>query len=126
MSHEWFKWYPAIYKADTAHLTAEQDGIYRRLIDYYMETRQPILNNDIAIARAAGIGIDAWAMAAAMIRPFFKEGKDGYLHHSFCDAQLRQQDSKAKNQSEKGKKGAKKLFISAIPCVRPLPDGRRG
>ena len=43
---DWFPWYPERYKNKTLHLTVEQGGIYRRLIDHYMETRQPLPDND--------------------------------------------------------------------------------
>ena len=107
---EWYPWYPAIYKADTIHLTAEQDGIYRRLIDHYMETRQPLPNNDAALARIAGITLDSWAIAAAIILPFFTPTKNGKLHLKRCDAELERQDGRNRLQSEKGKSGAKKRW----------------
>lgn len=61
---EWFKWYPAIYVADTVHLSAEQDRIYRRLIDRYMRTRQPLPDNDNALARIAEVSLDSWCHAS--------------------------------------------------------------
>ena len=70
MAHEWFPWYPALYRADTMHLTAEQDGVYRRLIDHYMETRQPLPDSDVALARIAGITGEVWAVLAGTIRCF--------------------------------------------------------
>ncbi len=110
MSYEWFPWYPALFRADTMHLTAEQDGIYRRLIDHYMETRQPLPDSDTALARIAGVSVDSWAMAAAMVRPFFKASAQGFLHHKKCDNVLAVQDGRNKKQSEKGKKGAEKRW----------------
>jgi uncharacterized protein YdaU (DUF1376 family) len=106
MTIEWYPWYPALFRADTMHLSAEQDGIYRRLIDHYMETRQPLPDNDSALSRIAGVNSDAWAIAAAIVRPFFKPTKDGKLHHRRCDAELDRQDGRNRSQSEKGKKGA--------------------
>lgn len=107
---DWFPWYPALYRADTMHLTAEQDGIYRRLIDHYMETRQPLPDNDMALARIAGVSVDAWAIAAAIIRPFFNASKSGLLHHKRCDTELCRQDGRNRIQSEKGKIGANKRW----------------
>lgn len=107
---EWYPWYPALYRADTIHLTAEQDGIYRRLIDHYMETRQPLPNNDAALARIAGITIDSWTIAAVILLPFFLPSKNGKLHLKRCDAELERQDGRNRLQSEKGKSGAKKRW----------------
>lgn len=110
MSFEWYPWYPSLHKSDTMHLTAEQDGIYRRLLDHYMETRHPLPDNDFALSRIAGVDSNAWAIAAAILRPYFRHGKDGHLHHKRCDAILQEQDGRNKKQSEKGKKGALKRW----------------
>ena len=120
------------------HLTAEQDGIYRRLIDHYMETRQPIPDNDSAIARITGISLDSWTIAAATIRPFFTPSKSGKLHHKRCDAELQRQDGRCVMQSEKGKLGAKKRWKKIKekqidnssgydhPIATPMPNYARG
>lgn len=120
---DWFPWYPSIYKSKTMQLTAEQDGIYRRLIDYYMETRHPLPDNDAALARIAGVGADAWAMASAIVRPFFNHAKNGYLYHDFCDRILQEQDSRSKKQSEKGKNGAKKRWEKPIENYEENSNG---
>lgn len=109
MAHEWFPWYPALYRANTMHLTPEQDGIYRRLIDFYMETRQPLLDNDMAMARAAGITIELWQSNSEIIRAFFKP-VNGKLTHTTCNGILKDQDGRSKIHSEKGKIGAKKRW----------------
>jgi uncharacterized protein YdaU (DUF1376 family) len=103
---DWFCWYPELYKADTMHLTAEQDGIYRRLIDHYMETRRQILAADTALSRAAGIDMETWLKNAAIIRPFFSLTEDGFLRHKRCEIELDRQDARSRNRSESGKKGA--------------------
>jgi uncharacterized protein YdaU (DUF1376 family) len=134
MDCEWFRWYPALYKADTMHLTAEQDGIYRRLIDHYMETRQPLPDSDAAIARIAGVSLDAWAMAAAIVRPFFTPDGKGGLRQKRCDVELDRQDASARTQSEKGKAGAAKRWGNqkansnghAPAIAGPMPNDSRG
>ncbi len=57
---DWYPWHYRRYKEKTLHLTAEQDGIYRRLTDCYMETRKPLPDNDLALARIAGVDIDCF------------------------------------------------------------------
>jgi uncharacterized protein YdaU (DUF1376 family) len=110
MSHEWYKWYPALYRADTMHLTAEQDGIYRRLIDHYIETRQPLPDNDHALARISGVSLDSWIMAAAIVRPFFQPCPEQRLRHKRCDMILAEQEAASNKQKEKGKAGAEKRW----------------
>jgi uncharacterized protein YdaU (DUF1376 family) len=110
MKVEWYPWYPELYYSDTRHLTAEQDGIYRRLIDEYMKTRQPLPNNEIALAGIARISLDSWRIASAIITPFFKEDTKGFLQHDRCNKELSEQDKRAKTMSELGKNGAKKRW----------------
>lgn len=109
-SVEWYPWYPKLYRADTMHLSAEQDGIYRRLIDHYMETRQPLPNNDSALSRIAGINLDGNSHSLAIAKAFFAIGKDGRLYHKRCDVELAHQNGKIRSHSERGKKGAKKRW----------------
>lgn len=107
---DWYPWYFELYKADTMHLDPYQDGCYRRLIDHYMGTRQPLPDNDHALARIVGDSHANWvAMASAIVRPFFK-AKNGLLYHKKCDEILNNQDKKAKRLSESGKKGAEKRW----------------
>lgn len=114
MSKEyWFPWTPARFRGDTMHLSAEQDGIYRRLIDHYMETGLPLPDNDAALARIAGISGDSWAMAAAILRPFFRQA-EGKLFLKRCDEILEDQTARSRKNAEKGKAGASKRWKPAI------------
>jgi uncharacterized protein YdaU (DUF1376 family) len=123
MSKEyWFPWSPARFRADTMHLTAEQDGIYRRLIDHYMETGLPLPDNDAALARIAGISSDSWVMAAAMLRPFFKAA-DGKLFLKRCDETLADQTARSRKNAEKGKAGASKRWKSSVDIPEENSSG---
>ena len=136
---DWYPWFFQIYKADTMHLDPYQDGCYRRLIDHYMETRQPLPDNDYALARIVGDSHPNWvAMASAMVRPFFK-ARGGLLFHTKCDEILNHQDIKTNKLSESGKKGAKKRWSKinhidshpiaypiAYPMGYPIAEERRG
>lgn len=102
----WFKWYPAKYKADTMHLTAEQDGIYRRLIDHYMETSQPLPDNLVALSRIAGISGDELESNWPVLAVFFRtEGSK--LHLKVCDELVRERAEKSEKFREFGKLGGR-------------------
>jgi len=122
---DWYPWFFQLYKADTMHLDPYQDGCYRRLIDHYMETRQPLPDNDYALARIVGDSHPNWvAMASAIVRPFFIS-KNGLLYHKKCDEVLADQDRRTRNLSESGKAGAKKRWnnnkdIDSPPIATPL------
>lgn len=86
MTDYWFPWYPALYRLKTLHLTAEQDGIYRRLIDHYMESAQPLPDNISSISRIAGVQSDSDAIRIVLAY-FTHESGVGYRHHT-CDSVL--------------------------------------
>lgn len=106
---DWYPWYFKTYKSNTRHLTAEQDGIYRRLLDEYMETREPLPDDDVALSRIAGVNEIKWLDASSIVRAFFKH-KNGLLFHDFCDNQLDIQDKKSKRRSLIAEKAAKKRW----------------
>lgn len=106
----WYPLYPTRFRRKTMHLTTEQRGAYRDLMDYYMETGEPLPDNDAALARICGLNSDSWAIAAAIVRPFFFTGKDGLLHHKTCDRILSDQDERRKVNQKKGKLGAETRY----------------
>jgi uncharacterized protein YdaU (DUF1376 family) len=103
---DWYPWYYEEYEADALHLTAVQDGIYRRLIDYYMRSRTPLPDNDLALAGAARVGLSEWTANAEIIRAFFRP-INGVLHLKRCDQELDKQDNRAKLHSDRARKAAK-------------------
>lgn len=101
-------WYPKdviAYRLDTRHLTTLEDGAYNLLIDEYMITRQPLPDDDRALARIAKMNMSDWLVMAPTIRAFFK-GRGGVLTLKKCDAILNAQDNSSKRLSENAKKAA--------------------
>lgn len=109
----WYPWTPSRFRADTMHLSALQDGIYRRLIDHYMETKDGLPDNDIALARIAGVSVEIFGENSEIIRGFFKAKKDGRLAHKKCDSVLAEQGYLSKKNAENGKKGGIKKAENA-------------
>lgn len=107
---DWYPWYPAIYRADTMHLTAEQDGIYRRLIDHYMETRNLLPESMVALARITGVDVQCFEHAWSILKAYFKHEKGGGYRHIFCDNMLDVQDSRSRRRSETAKVAANKRW----------------
>lgn len=84
----WYPWYPSVYQTNTMHLTAEQDGIYRRLIDYYMQSNAPLPENMTAIARIAGTTLDCLEHAWGILGAFFEYRPGIGYTHKMCDRVL--------------------------------------
>jgi uncharacterized protein YdaU (DUF1376 family) len=102
---DWYPWYPGLFEGDTMHLDEGQDGVYRRLLDWYMSRRRPLPDNDAALAAIARVPLDRWMERYAdAVRPFFK-AHSGLLGHKRCDLELDRQDNRSKTRSEVAKKG---------------------
>ena len=102
---KWFPWHPLEHRRDTYKLSLAEDGAYRRLIDEYMVNREPLPDDDAALARILGVSQEDWLAVANSIRPFFKS-QDGRLVHKRCASELRAQDQRSERYSERGKKAA--------------------
>jgi uncharacterized protein YdaU (DUF1376 family) len=128
---EWYPRYPSLWRAKTMHLNPFQEGCYLRLIDEYMETRQPLQDNDGALARIIGISVDEWLRdASGIVRAFFTPRK-GLLFQDRCDIVLREQDERSRKQSEKSKKGAEARWhktngIDAAGITKAMPKNATG
>ena len=107
---EWFPWFPALYRADTMHLTAEQDGIYRRLIDHYMETRRPLPESLFALARIAGVDQECFGYAWSMLQAFFTHQPGIGYTHKRCEMTLAEQHERHQKAQEKARIAATKRW----------------
>lgn len=104
--HFYYSWYPTIYKTFTQDLTLAEDGAYRRLIDHYMETKAPLPDNDRALSRIIGVGLDEWLSIKPQIITHFKP-TGLFLHHTFCDNELAIHASRIGKAKTNGKKGGR-------------------
>lgn len=104
----WFPWHPTRYRADTLSLTCEEDGIYRRLIDYYMETRLPIPDDIQAIERITN---SSNRLAIAKVVPYFHKEND-VLRLKRCDEILADQDARSAKRGKSGSLGGKKKALN--------------
>lgn len=116
----WYPFYPTRYQRDTMHLTAEQDGAYRRLIDHYMLTKQPLPDNDIALSRIAGV--DATSNAISMLRAFFENKDDGFLYHKTCEKLLKEQSSRKMLSKKRAKNAAQIRWEKERLNARSMPE----
>lgn len=129
MAQDWYRWYPTLYSAKAIHLTTHEDACYRRLIDHYMTTRQPLDARPQALAAICRIGLDQWMQAAPNVLPFFEEN-GGKLHHERCDAELSWQDNRSKTMSEVARKGAESRWsktneLNAVSMPAAMQEEKR-
>lgn len=101
---DWYPFFVTDYRKDTYHLSLEEDGAYRRLIDEYMVTRAALPNDDAALARIVGIPKTEWDRLATVVRRFFKTRNDK-LFHKRCEREIRAQNARHNRNSERARKG---------------------
>jgi uncharacterized phage protein (TIGR02220 family) len=117
----WFAWFPADYRAKTAHLTFEQDGAYRRLLDAYYERRGPLPANPEALYRLTSAQSPKERSAIdAVAAEFFTNG-DGTLCHNRCDEQIAKEQALHQAWSEAGRKGGLRQAQARLKHPIPIP-----
>lgn len=128
LGHFYYARYPAIWRADTQHLSLAEDGAYHRLVDYYMETRKPLPGADQALSRIIGVGINEWLSIKETVLAFFKptglQVGSGWVH-SFCERELKEDDERRERARKNGKKGGrkKKKTKQNQPIIENKPSG---
>lgn len=96
----YFPLYGADYLADTRHLTTQEHGAYLLLLlNYWMKGGLP--DDEILLARIAGLGTRDWNKARPVLAAFFG---DGWIHLR-VEAELAKAKDKSDKRSEAGKHG---------------------
>lgn len=93
------------WSRDTAHLTVEEEGVYRRLLDHYYESETPIPVETKPVIRRLRLGGHEEA-TSTILGEFFVLGDDGYRHKR-CDGEIEKYHAKAVSNRENGKRGGR-------------------
>lgn len=102
----WYKFYIARYRADTGHLTMEQHGIYRALIDHYMETQKGLHDHPVALASAARCDVGMLEKNWPVLRGFFTLERN-LLKLKRCEFLITGRMALREKKSDIGAKGGK-------------------
>jgi len=101
------------WSRDTAHLTVEEEGVYRRLLDQYYESETPIPKETQLVIRR--LRLSGYEMAVSLIlEEFFTLGDDGY-RHARCDSEIEKYHAKAQANRANGKSGGRPKKPSENP-----------
>lgn len=117
----YYKHYIGDYQRHTGHLTLVQDGAYRRMMDHYYSTEEPLPASPDALYRICGAMEKKEREAVDFIAKSFFTEVAGHLHHQRIDeeisiAQEKIANLKANAQAggkESGKKRASKIEANA-------------
>jgi hypothetical protein len=103
------------YKSATAHLSDLEDLAYRRLLEMYYDTEQPLPNDFEFLARRTRCQTETISI---VLNDFFKLGEDGLWHQSRCDKEIASYQA----MRQGGKDGADKRWGKGAyaPLMPPL------
>lgn len=95
------------YRADTAHLSLLEHGIYRQLLDQYYLSEKPIpKETELVFRRLRAITEDEQNAVIQILQEFFTWTEQGYVH-ARCEEELAGYRLKAEKARENGKHGGR-------------------
>lgn len=89
----------------TSHLTVEEEGVYRRLLDHYYDTEEPIPEKTQSVIRRLRLG--SYEETVGLILSEFFVLNDGFWHNLRADQEIEAYNSRAKTARENGQKGGR-------------------
>jgi len=105
----WYAFYPKDYRDKTNKLTMVQDGAYRRLMDEYYVTCEPLPLAQEEIFRAArAFTRDERAAVVVVLDRYFVKGDDGW-HHLRIDEELIKRAELSAKRSQAGSNGGRNI-----------------
>ena len=99
------------YRASTAHLSNEEDLAYRRLLDMYYDTEQPIPLDTQWVARRLRVDTQ---VIATVLNDMFTATETGWIHER-CDAEIAHYQHLAEKNRVNGRKGGRPKKPNGLP-----------
>jgi uncharacterized protein YdaU (DUF1376 family) len=103
----YYQFHVSDYLHDTAHLTPDEDIVYRRLLDLYYTSERPIPNETQAVARRIRMPKQAEIVGAILQEFFALQNSDNSWHHKRCDELIAAYQSKSQANQRNGAKGGR-------------------
>jgi uncharacterized protein YdaU (DUF1376 family) len=103
------------YISHTIHLSLEEDLAYRRLLDMYYDTEQPIPNNIPLVSRRLRLGSD---VVQSVLDEFFVASDEGYKNLR-ADLEIREYHAFIEKQRNNGKLGGRPKKTQRKPTANP-------
>ena len=119
----YYSFHPADYTLDTVHLDNEHDLAYRRLLDLYYTSEQPIPSETQRVSSRLRVGLQ---VLENVLREFFHETPNGWVQDN-CERKIAQYHAKADAARENGKRGGRPPRLKETQSVilaNPVESGR--
>jgi uncharacterized protein YdaU (DUF1376 family) len=99
----WYKFHLGDYITHTLHLSDAEDLAYRRLLDLYYMSEEPIPLNTELVARKIRLDLD---ITESVLGEFFERTEIGY-QNSRCDAEIAKYQHQVATNRSLGKRGGR-------------------
>ena len=99
------------YIKDTAHLSADEDLAYRRLLDLYYDTEAPIPLETQWVARKIRLGSE---VVEKVLNEYFEKGENGWSNRR-CDEEIAKYQRQAEKNRLNGKAGGRPKKTQSKP-----------
>lgn len=103
------------YRAATSHLSNEEDLAYRRLLDMYYDTEQPIPLDIQWVSRRLRLGSE---VVLSVLKDMFEETSEGYKNKR-ADDEIQAYHAYLQKQKANGKLGGRPKKTQAKPTANP-------
>jgi uncharacterized protein YdaU (DUF1376 family) len=95
----------SVWALHTSHLSLEEEGVYRRLLDYYYDTESPIPKETKPVIRRLRL-VNHEQIVDQILSEFFVLLDDGW-HNNRADIEISEYHNKSNKARENGKKGGR-------------------
>jgi len=102
----------------TNHLTLEEEAVYRRLVDHYYDTENPISENYAHVIRRLRLS-DYTKTVDTILNEFFTLAGGEWLH-SRCEKEIKEYKKKAAVARKNGKKGGRPKKTKDLEITQPV------
>jgi uncharacterized protein YdaU (DUF1376 family) len=101
----YYKFEISVWNLHTAHLTLVEEAVYRRLIDHYYDTEQPIGHDLKGMIRR--LRLDGYEeQVSTVLNEFFTKTEDGWSN-KHCDLKIKAYKNQKKANKNNGKAGGR-------------------
>jgi len=112
----YYSFHPGDYLKDTAHLSLLEDATYRRLIDFYYTSEQPIPVATQSVSRRLRLDCQ---MVDSVLAEFFELREDGW-HQTRCDDEITAYHALCERNRANGKAGGRRKRTQSVPSGNPV------
>src|SRR5690625_5198133 len=113
----YYQFHIADWALHTAHLTLEEEGVYRRLLDHYYDTESPIPEETQPVIRR--LRLRGYEETVALILEEFFMLKDGGWGNRRDDTEIAAYQAKAEQARANGKKGGRPKKNKELGQAKP-------